>query len=97
MRIAVPHSLTRAQVRKRLKDRTDEIAGFIPGATGIRSEWDGKDHLDLEISVMGKDIAAGIDIEEHEIVVTIDLPRSLALFASKIKTAIRDKGTRLLA
>jgi hypothetical protein len=96
MRVAVPHKLTRAEARKRIKARTDEIAGFIPGASGVTSEWEGKDHLALTISVMGKEVEAGIDVEDHEIVIDIDLPRSLALFSSKIKKAIGEKGTKLL-
>ncbi|MET0180263.1 MAG: polyhydroxyalkanoic acid system family protein [Novosphingobium sp.] len=96
MRVAISHNLTRAEARKRIKARTDEIVGFIPGASSVRSEWEGKDHLALTIAVMGKEVDAGIDIEDDEIVIEIELPRSLALFSSKIKSAIRDKGTKLL-
>jgi hypothetical protein len=96
MRVAISHGLTRAEARKRIKARSDEIVGFIPGASSVRSEWEGKDHLALTISVMGKEVEAGIDVEDHEIIIDIDLPRSLALFSSKIKSAIRDKGAKLL-
>jgi Putative polyhydroxyalkanoic acid system protein (PHA_gran_rgn) len=96
MRVALPHKLTRAEARKRIKARSDEIVGFIPGGSAVRSEWEGKDHLAMTIAVLGKNVDIGIDVEDHEIVVDIELPRALALFSSQIKGAIRDKGTKLL-
>jgi hypothetical protein len=31
MRVAIPHSLDKAEVRRRLSTRTGELAGHIPG------------------------------------------------------------------
>jgi hypothetical protein len=96
MRVTIPHSLTRVEARKRIKAGTSELAGFIPGASGLRQEWQGEDHLALDIAIMGAKIGAGVDIEDHQIVIDVDLPVSLALLSGPIKNAIRDKSTKLL-
>jgi hypothetical protein len=96
MRVAVPHNLTRAEARKRINAHMNEMEGFIPGTSSVKGTWEDQDHLALGIGVMGKEIQAGIDVEDHQIVIEVNLPLSLTLFSSTIKGAIRDRGTKLL-
>ena len=35
MRVAIPHDLGKAEVRRRLTSRTPDLAGFIPGGLAM--------------------------------------------------------------
>lgn len=97
MRVAIPHRLDRAEVRRRLTTRTGELAGFIPGGMAkVDHDWLGEDRMQLSIGAMGQSVTAVLDVEDNQVMVTIDLPPQLSFFESTIAGAIRDKGTKLL-
>lgn len=97
MRVALPHNLERAEVRRRLSTRTGELAGFIPGGFAqVDHEWSGEDRMRLSVAAMGQAVTALLDVEDTQVVVTIDLPPQLSFFEGAIAGAIRDKGTKLL-
>jgi len=97
MRVAIPHTLGRDEVRRRLHARSGEIAGLLPGGIGdVQTGWKGEDHMDIAMSSMGHTIDVGVDVEDTAMVVTIDLPGSLSFLRGMVESAVRDKGTKLL-
>ena len=97
MRVAIPHNLDKAEVRRRLSTRTGELAGHIPGGFAqVRHEWLGEDKMRLSVSAMGAAVDALLEVEEHQVVVNVELPPQLGFFSGIIEQAVRDKGTKLL-
>jgi hypothetical protein len=97
MRGAIPHNLDKAEVRRRLSTRTGELAGHIPGGFAqVRHEWLGEDEMRLSVSAMGAAVDALLEVEEHQVVVNVELPPQLGFFSGIIEQAVRDKGTKLL-
>ena len=97
MRVAIPHTLGKAEVRQRLKSRTHEIADFIPGGLAdVTTGWPSEDQLDLNVQAMGQGIDGTIVIEEGQVVFTVNLPPALSFVEPMIKGAIEAKGRKLL-
>ena len=98
MRIAVPHSLPRAEVRRRMHARADEIAGLFPaGMAEVAVSWSGEDRMDLAVQALGQALAVAIEIEDSALAFTLELPGALSFAEPMIRGAIEAKGRKLLA
>lgn len=98
MRVAIPHSLGREEVRRRLHARSGDIAGLIPGGLGsVTTNWQGEDRMTMVFAAMGHSIDASVDVEDAAMVVTIDLPGSLSFLRGTVEAAVTAKGTKLLS
>lgn len=95
MRVTLPHKLSREDVRERLRTHAHEIAGNVPGAQ-VNTSWAGADHMDLTISAMGQNLQGGIDIEDGQLVIELDLPFALSFVEPMISSQIREQGQKLL-
>ncbi|WP_066553602.1 polyhydroxyalkanoic acid system family protein [Croceicoccus bisphenolivorans] len=98
MRVAVPHSLPKAEVRRRLDEKQDSIAGFVPGGLAdVETSWASEDRMVMTIRAMGQELSGNVDIEDAAVVFTIDLPPALSFVEPMIQGALEDKGRKLLA
>lgn len=98
MRVAVPHSLPKAEVRRRLDEKQDSIAGFVPaGMADVELEWASEDQMAMTIRAMGQELNGNIAIEDAAVVFTIDLPMTLSFVEPMISNALQEKGQKLLA
>ena len=98
MRVPLPHSLGKEEVRRRLKARSHEIGDAVPGGMAeITTSWPNEDCMALDIDAMGNRISAQVEIEETQVVFEIDLPPALSFVEPIIAGAIRKKGQKLLA
>ena len=97
MRVAIPHSLGKAEVRRRLTARTPDLAGFIPGGFAqVDHGWIDEDHMRLTVGALGQSIESRLDVEDHQVVVNVDLPPQLAFVGAAIEAGIRNQATKLL-
>ena len=97
MRVAIPHSLDKAEVRRRLTDRMPELPGFIPGGMAkVEHSWLDEDHMRLTVGALGQSVVTRLDVEDHQVVVNIEVPPSLAFLGGTIENAVRDQTTKLL-
>lgn len=97
MRIAIPHNLDKAEVRRRFDSRIGELPDYIPGGFAqVEHAWLSEDRMRLSVGALGQAVVAGLYVEERQVVVTIDLPPGLAFFGGAIEKAVRAKGTKLL-
>jgi len=97
MRVAIPHTLDKAEVRRRLTARTPELAGFIPGGLAtVEHHWIDDDHMSLTVGALGQSLASRLDIEDRQVVVNVELPPQLAFVGTAIEAGIREKATKLL-
>jgi len=98
MQVSISHDLGRDEVRRRLKSRSHELAGAIPGGTAqVTTEWPSEDRMSMAIQAMGQALSGHIDIRDKEIEVVLMLPPMLGFIQPIIEGAIRQQGQLLLA
>lgn len=98
MRVPLQHTLGKEEVRRRLRERSHEIADAIPGGMAqVSTSWPDEDRMALDIVAMGNTTRAQVLIEETQVVFEIDLPPALSFVEPIIAGAIRKKGQKLLA
>lgn len=98
MRVPIAHDLPREEVRRRLRERSPDIASFVPGGMAeVTTDWPNEDLMTLAVRAMGQGIDGRIIIEDHQVVFEVDLPLALSFVEPMIAGAIRDKGQKLLA
>jgi hypothetical protein len=97
MRIAIPHTLGREEVRRRLHARLPDVAQIVPGGLAeVETGWAGEDRATLLIRAMMQEVSGTNDIEDARIVFTVNLPPALSFIEPAIRGAIEDKGRKLL-
>ncbi|WP_338447338.1 polyhydroxyalkanoic acid system family protein [Pelagerythrobacter marensis] len=97
MRVAIPHDLPRETVRERMRRRSHEIAGHIPGGMAeVTTDWPSENRMTMRISAMGQNLDGRVDIEESELVFEIDLPPALGFLEPMIAGAVRQQGQKLI-
>ncbi len=98
MRVPIAHDLPREEVRRRLRERSHEIANFIPGGLAdVTTGWPDEDHMTLGVRAMGQGIDGQVVIEENQVVFEVNFPPALSFVEPMVAGAIRDKGQKLLA
>ena len=98
MKVRLPHTLERAEVRRRLEERKGEITDYFPeGMASLESAWKGEDHMDFTVAIAGQRISGAVDIADDHVVIAVQLPLILSFLAPKIEKSMRKEGTRLLA
>lgn len=95
MQIALPHHLTRAEVRRRLESRAGELTGKL--SADVATEWLEDDLLALTVNAMGQQLEGTLAILDSEVIVSIDLPFMMSFAEPMIAGAIREQGQKLLA
>jgi Putative polyhydroxyalkanoic acid system protein (PHA_gran_rgn) len=98
MQVAIPHSLGREEVRRRLQGGGSQIENAIPGGMAkITTEWVDQDTLALNINAMGQLLAGRIAIEDAQVLFDVDLPLALGFIRPMVEGAIKQAGHKLLA
>ena len=98
MQVAIPHQLGRDEVRRRLKSRSHELAGVIPGGMAeVATDWPSEDRMNLSVQAMGQIVSGHIDIRDNEIEVVLTLPAALGFIQPMVESAVRQQGHLLLA
>lgn len=97
MRVALPHSLGREELRRRMKEHGHEIGDQFPaGMATVETDWPHEDRMNLHITAMGQQIEGGIDVGDDEVVIELDLPGILGMMRGTIEGAVRKYGTKML-
>jgi len=98
MRVAIPTSLPRDEVRRRIREKSGELAGIVPGGIAtVETAWKDDDTMAMGVTAMGQTINGTVVAEEGQLVVDFDLPAQLGFFGKMIEEKIREKGQKLLA
>lgn len=95
MRVAIPHSLGREEAARRLRERAHEVADFVPGGTA-EVAWPSEDRMTLTVRAMGKAVDGAVEVEERQVVFTVEFPPALSFVEPVIQAAIERKGRKLL-
>lgn len=97
MRVSLPHSLGREEVRRRMHDHAHEIGSYFPpGMATVETEWPDEDRMDLFITAAGQQIEGGIDVGDDTVTIEMDLPAMLGFLRGTLERAVKKHGGRLL-
>lgn len=97
MRVAVPHNLPKEEVRRRLRERSGEIANFMPGGMAqVQTGWVDEDRMNLTVGAMGAEVRGDVLIEEGQVVFQVTLPAMLSFMEPAVAKAIEAGGHKLL-
>ena len=98
MQVAIPHDLGRDEVRRRLKGSSHEIADAIPGGMAeVTSHWPSEDRMEMAIRAMGQNLTGHVDVEDTQLIFTVQLPAALGFVEPIVEGAIRQSAPKLLA
>ena len=94
--ISIPHSLGRAEARRRIEAGFAKIIHLLPGSGGACSErWDG-DRLSFSASAMGQTVAGVVNVLDAAVTIEVDLPGVLGMIAGRLKDRLQRAGQLLL-
>ncbi len=97
MRFTLPHDLGREEVRRRLKERSHEIADHIPGGmASVDTHWPAEDRMQLTVNAMGQQVAGDVEVHDTQVIFEIALPPALSFFEPMVEGALKSKATKLL-
>lgn len=93
--VDIPHRLGRDVARARIAGGMSKIAEIVPGGGHVEQSWEG-DILHFTVSAMGQTVASRLEVFDTHVHAEVHLPPMLALFASKVREKLAEKGTKLL-
>lgn len=98
MRIPISHSLGKDEARRRLHDRSGEMAGLFPGGMAqVEITWPSEDRMAMAVTAMGQTVGGHVDVEDQAVVFEIALPAALSFVEPMIRGAVEAKARKLLA
>ena len=96
IQVDLPHQLGAAEAKRRIDGGIGKLKDFIPGGGAeVRSAWT-DDRLGLQVTAMGQEVNAQLDVRDTYVRVELLLPPALAFFGPIIESALRAKGGDLL-
>ncbi len=100
MRIAIPHTLGKDEVRRRVEAKVGRVgekaSETLAAMVTVETSWVDADHLTMDVSAMGFSIPCALEIAEQELVFDVEMPQGLGFARGMIERTIRDKGEKLL-
>jgi len=97
MRVRLPHTLGKEEVRRRMHEHGHEIANYFPpGMATVENSWPDEDRMELAITAAGQRIEGGIDVAEDHVVIAMDLPPLLGFLRGTLERAVRKHGGQML-
>jgi len=98
MQVAIPHQLGREEARRRLKANSSSLGQQFPaGMASVQTSWPSEDRMALAIGAMGQNITGHVDVQETQVLLTVDLPPALSFIEPLVSGAIQDAGRKMLA
>lgn len=97
MRIPIRHHLGREEARRRLHDRSGEMAGLFPGGMAeVAIDWPHENRMAMQVTAMGKTVNGHVDIEDDAVVFEIELPAALSFVEGMVRSTVEAKAQKLL-
>jgi hypothetical protein len=98
MQVPIPHQLGREEARRRLRENSHKMADGFPGDMAqVETSWPSENRMAMAIHAMGQAVVGHIDVEERQVVLTVDLPPALGFIEPIIAGAIKQSGQKMLA
>ncbi|HOB15189.1 MAG TPA: polyhydroxyalkanoic acid system family protein [Novosphingobium sp.] len=97
MRVPIPHRLGKEEVKRRLRERSGEMAGLFPGGADVAIDWPGEDRMAMRVAAMGQTVNAHVDVTDDQVVFEIALPAALSFVEPMVRGVVEQKAQKLLA
>ena len=100
MRLEIPHTLGKDEVRRRISARmagAEAKAGaIIGGPLSLDLVWIDQDNLSVKASAMGYTVPAMLEITETALVFDVTIPSGLGFARGMIQSMIQERGEKLI-
>ncbi|EGD59941.1 hypothetical protein Y88_2381 [Novosphingobium nitrogenifigens DSM 19370] len=100
MRIEIPHSLAKDEIRRRIDGKMDKAeakaGALIGGPLTLAMTWVDEDNLAVEAAAMGYTVPCTLEIAEAMLIFEVEIPSGLGFARGMIGNMIRDRGERLI-
>lgn len=93
----IPHTLGRAEARRRIEAGLPKLAAHIPGGGTVDAVWTGNDALALSIKAMGQTVSATFAIGDTDVGGTVRIPMMLAMMAGPIGEFVKTSAEKMLS
>ncbi len=95
--IRIPHGLDQAEVRRRLDAAVERARrDYADKVSRLEASWETEDCLALEVVVLGMEIDGTVTNEPGQLVISIEMPGMLSMFAGQIRNGIEERIGGLL-
>jgi hypothetical protein len=95
--IRIPHGLDQAEVRRRLDAAVERARrDYADKVSRLEASWETEDCLALEVVVLGMEIDGTVTNEPGQLVISIEMPGMLSMFAGQIRSGIEERIGGLL-
>jgi hypothetical protein len=95
--IRIPHSLEQSEVRRRLDGAVERSRrDYADKVSRLDATWETDDCLALEVVVLGMEIEGTVSNEPGQLVISIEMPGMLSMFAGQIRSGIEERIGGLL-
>jgi hypothetical protein len=97
LEVRVPHGLEKAEVRQRLNAAVERARReYADKVSSIEARWETEDRLNLDVVVLGMDIHGDVEVEPAALLIQIELPGMMTMFAGQIRSGIEERIGGLL-
>ena len=100
MRVSIPHTLGKDELRRRMTARLgnaeDKAKGMLGSLASIETTWADADTLSLLVSAMGYTIPCTAAITETSLDFEVEIPAGAGFARRMIEAAVREKGEKLV-
>ena len=100
MRVSIPHTLGKDEVRRRMTSRLgqaeDKAKGMLGSLATVETSWSDEDTLALVVSAMGYTIPCSATITEASLDFEVEIPAGAGFARRMIEAAVREKGEKLV-
>lgn len=97
MRVAIPHTLTREEARRRLREKAEKAMEKAESMATITTTFVDEDHMTMSVGAMGYTVECAVELTDSELVVDVDIPATLGFAKRMIEGMIREKTGKLLS
>lgn len=94
--LSVPHKLTQEQAKARIDSGVTQFRSQFAGHVAqIHEQWTGN-RMAFRFTVLNQAVNGTVDVESEQVVLNVELPWVLAMFADRIRPQVEDKARKLL-
>ena len=100
MRVSIPHTLGKDELRRRITARLgqaeEKAQGMLGSLASVETRWADADTLDVVVSAMGYTIPCSAAITEASLDFEVEIPAGAGFARRMIESAVREKGEKLV-
>jgi len=100
MRVSIPHTLGKDELRRRVTARLgeaeDKARGMLGSLASVETSWNDENTLALVVSALGYTIPCTATITDASLDFEVEIPAGAGFARRMIEAAVREKGEKLV-